>query len=229
LTESASEAKLGQALSYSRFIEGKVERNEFASESMQDPGFSFLMKELEPDDVTLIMLIAQAQNEAIGKLYDRYNHLVFSVAFAIIDDRTIAEEITLDVFVHVWRRASTYHADRGKVSTWLIAITRYHTIDILRRFKSHPEANSLNWDEISVQDGPAPRPPEEQLEISLQRDRVRNAVAQLPADQRQALALAYFKGYTHLQIAEILKQPLGTIKTRIRLAMRKLKQLLKDD
>ena len=187
------------------------------------------MTELIPDDVTLIMLIARAQNKAISTLYDRYNRLVFSVAFAILGDRNMAEEVTLDVFVHVWQRANTYRADRGKVSTWLIAITRNHAIDILRWHKSRPESNILNWDEISAQDGPAPRQTEEQLEISLQRQRVQNAVAQLPADQQQALKLAYFKGYTHPEIAEILKQPLGTIKTRIRLAMQKLRQILKED
>lgn len=187
------------------------------------------MKALTPDDVTLIALIAQAQNEALSQLYDRYNRLVFSVALSIVGDYAIAEEITLDVFVHVWQRAATYRADRGKVSTWLIAITRHHAIDILRWNRSRPEVSSFDWDEISVQDGPIPRQMEDQMEISLQRERVRNAVAKLPADQRQALALAYFKGFTHTEIAEVLKQPLGTVKTRIRLAMRKLRQMLKEE
>jgi RNA polymerase sigma-70 factor (ECF subfamily) len=187
------------------------------------------MKALTPDDVTLIALIAQARNEALSQLYDRYNRLVFSIAFAIVGDYAIAEEITLDVFVHVWQRAATYRADRGKVSTWLIAITRHHAIDILRWNRSRSEANNFKWNEILAQDGPAAHQMEDQVEISLQRERIRNALAELPADQRQALALAYFKGYTHPEIAEILKQPLGTIKTRIRLAMQKLRQMLKED
>jgi RNA polymerase sigma-70 factor (ECF subfamily) len=74
------------------------------------------MRESKPDDVSLIKRIAQTQNDAISELYDRYNRLVFSVAFAILGDRAISEEVTLDVFVHVWRKAGTYRPDRGKVS-----------------------------------------------------------------------------------------------------------------
>jgi RNA polymerase sigma-70 factor (ECF subfamily) len=187
------------------------------------------MRESKLDDVSLIKRIAQAQNDAISELYDHYNRLVFSVAFAILGDRAIAEEVTLDVFVHVWRKAGTYRPDRGKVSTWLIAITRHQAIDVLRWQNSRARANSLNWDEMSLPDGQDIRDQEESIEISLQRERVRKAVAQLPADQRQALALAYFRGYTHLQIAKELNQPLGTIKTRVRLAMKKLRRLLQED
>jgi len=187
------------------------------------------MKALIPDDVTLIERIARAQNEALSQLYDRYGRLVFSVAFAIVGDHATAEEITLDVFVQVWQRASTYRADRGRVITWLMAITRHHAIDILRWHKSRPEASSFEWEGVSAQNGPVSRQMEDQVEISLQKERIGKAVAALPADQRQALALAFFKGYTHPEIAEMLKQPLGTIKTRIRLAMRKLRQMLKED
>ena len=182
-----------------------------------------------PDDVSLIKRIAQAQNGAVSELYDRYNRLVFSVALAILDDPAIADEVTLDVFVHVWRKAETYRPERGKVSTWLVAITRHKAIDVLRWQNSRVKTNNLNWDEISLPDGLAIRDQEENVEISMQKERVRRAVAQLSVDQRQALVLAYFKGYTHLQIAKELKQPLGTIKTRIRLAMQNLRRSLQAD
>jgi RNA polymerase sigma-70 factor (ECF subfamily) len=185
------------------------------------------MKKL--DDASLIELIAQAQMDAFSELYDRYNRLVFSVAYAIVGDRAIAEEVTLDVFVHVWQRARTYRPERAKVSTWLVATTRHRAIDILRWKKSHPEAERLDWAESSLQNGLALRDAEEHVELSLQRKRVREALAQLPTDQRQALALAYFSGYSHPQIAEALKQPIGTIKTRIRMAMQKLRQMLQED
>lgn len=187
------------------------------------------MRESILDDLSLIKRIAQAQPDAIRELYNRYNRLVFSIAFAILSDRAVAEEVTLDVFVHVWRKAATYRPERGKVSTWLIAITRHQAIDVLRWQKSHPESNSLNWDDLSMPDGQTLRAPEESVEISLQRTRIWKAMNQLSVEQRQALTLAYFKGYTHLQIAKELKQPLGTIKTRIRLAMQHLRGLLQED
>src|SRR5688572_4571871 len=187
------------------------------------------MKNNKSDDSDLIRLIAQTQNDALNELFDRYNRLVFSVALAIIGDRNVAEEITLDVFVQVWKHASTYQPDRGKVSTWLIAITRHHAIDILRWRRSRPETDRLNWEGVSLQDGPISHNLEEHVESALQREHIREALAQLPEDQRKTLFLAYFKGYTQSEISQILGQPLGTIKTRIRLAMQKLRKLLKED
>ena len=192
-------------------------------------GFSPVIKKSIPDDIHLIKLIAQSRNDAFNELYERYNRLVFSVAFAIVGDRSAAEEITLDVFVQVWQRAASYRPELAKVSTWLIAITRHHAIDTLRWQKSRPEANSVNWEDRSLQDGPLIHNLEEQIESTLKKEQVRKAVAQLPAEQREALALAYFKGYTQSQISAALKQPLGTIKTRIRLAMQKLRKLLDED
>ena len=187
------------------------------------------MKKTITDDAQLIRLITKAQDDALNELYDRYNRLVFSVAIAIVGDRSVAEEITLDVFVQVWKHAATYQPDLAKVSTWLIAITRHHAIDILRWQKSRPEADPLSWDGISLQNGPAMHNLEEHVEVNLQRKQVREALAELPDDQRKALVLAYFKGYTQHEISERLGQPLGTIKTRIRLAMQKLRKLLEED
>jgi RNA polymerase sigma-70 factor, ECF subfamily len=181
------------------------------------------------DDAFLIKLIADAHTDAIQELYDRYNRLVFSVAFAILGDGSIAEEATLDVFVRVWRGAKTYRPERAKVSTWLIALTRHHAIDLLRWQNSRPDMKSLSLDNFLSQNDPTVPNPEAHLENSLQREHIRAAVAQLPVEQRQVLILAFFRGHTHQQIAEILKQPLGTIKTRIRLAMQKLRQMLSDE
>ena len=186
------------------------------------------MTELKPDDAALIALIAQARTDALNQLYDRYNRLVFSVALAVIGDRAVAEEAMLDVFVQVWRRAGTYRPDQANVRTWLIAITRHHAIDILRMQKSRPEAHMVSWHEVSVLNGPVPHGLEERVQLSMQRERVQKMVAELPPDQRDALVLAYFRGYTQSQIAEALNQPLGTIKTRIRLAMQKLRKLLDE-
>ena len=187
------------------------------------------MKESKPDDASLIRLIARAKTDALNELYERYHRLVFSVALAIIGDLQVAEEVMLDVFVQVWQRAATYDPGQAGVRTWLIAITRNHAIDILRMRKSRPEANSINLDAVSVPDGLSQHGLEEGLQLSMEREGLRSKLAELPAEQREVLVLAYFKGYTQSQIAEVLKQPLGTIKTRIRLAMQKLRKLLEEE
>jgi len=181
------------------------------------------------DDETLVRLAARDHQDALGELYERYSRLVFSLALNVVGDRATAEEITLDVFTRVWEKAETYRSDQAKVSTWLTSITRYRSIDVLRRRGSRPEQHSLDWTEVSPDHIPGVEGPEEATVLALQRQRVRAAIAALPPDQKQALALAYFKGYTHREISEILDQPLGTVKTRIRLAMQKLRDMLMDE
>ncbi len=181
------------------------------------------------NDETLILLVRRASADALNELYTRYNRLVFSLALNIVGDRATAEEITLDVFTRIWSKAETYRSDRARVNTWLTSITRYLAIDVLRRRSSRPEQSSVSWAEISADALPNGNNPEEITELMLQQARVRAAVAQLPEEQKKALALAYFKGYTHRQIAEALNQPLGTVKTRIRSAMQKLRQILQDE
>src|ERR1044071_7339713 len=101
------------------------------------------------DDEKLIRLIAQMQEGALAHLYDRYNRLVFSLAFAIVNDRATAEEITLDVFMRVWQKAETYRADQAKVSTWLTHIARNHSIDVLRRRAVRLDQYALPLDEVN--------------------------------------------------------------------------------
>jgi RNA polymerase sigma-70 factor (ECF subfamily) len=184
------------------------------------------MKYDSGDDAHLISQIANGQESAVETLYDRYNRLVFSVALAVVGDRAVAEEVTLDVFVHVWRGAKTYDPARAKVSTWLVAIARHHAIDVLRWQNSRVDSKSLLIDDLLLKHDPDLPDPEEQAELSMERKHIRSALSQLPAEQRQALFLSFFKGFSHQQIAELLAQPLGTVKTRIRLAMRKLRQIL---
>jgi RNA polymerase sigma-70 factor (ECF subfamily) len=131
--------------------------------------------------------------------------------------------------MRVWQKAGSYRADQARVSTWLTHIARHHAIDVLRRRAVRLDQSALSWDEITPG---APLPaqnPGELAEQSLRRERIHAAIARLPADQKQALMLAYFGGYTQTQLAEALKQPLGTIKTRLRLAMQKLRDFLHDE
>ena len=181
------------------------------------------------DDEALIRLIMVSKTEALSALYDRYSRLVFSMALHTVGDPATAEEITQDVFVRVWEKAGTYRSEQAKVSTWLTSITRYRAIDMLRHRGSRPERNSIGWDDLTLGAEPSVEGPEGAAEQSLDNQRVRAAVATLPLEQQRALTLAYFHGLSHSQIAEQLGEPLGTVKTRIRLGMQKLREVLQDD
>jgi len=183
------------------------------------------------DDESLLRRIVQARPEALSELYDRYARLVFSVAHNATGDSASAEEITQDVFVRAWERAGQYRPDLGTVRTWLASIARHRSIDHLRRLGARAEGQSVSWDEM-MEDRPGMEASsgstQPEAELSMLRAEVRAAVAQLPEDQKQALALAYFRGYTQGEIATALGVPLGTVKTRIRLAMDKLRAALQD-
>jgi RNA polymerase sigma-70 factor (ECF subfamily) len=181
------------------------------------------------DDEELIRLIVARQEGALAQLYDRYNRLIFSLALAVVNDRATAEEVTLDVFMRVWQKAATYRADQAKVSTWLTHITRNHAIDMLRRRSVRLDQSAVHWEERTFKAESSEQDPQDFAEVSLLRERVHVALAQLPADQRQAVLLAYFSGFSQSQIAAVLKQPLGTIKTRLRLAMQKLRESLREE
>jgi RNA polymerase sigma-70 factor, ECF subfamily len=181
------------------------------------------------DDESLIRLIVGSQTEALGELYDRYNRLVFGMARNAVSDQALAEEITQDVFMRVWNKASTYQAEQGKVVNWIAGITRNRAIDAFRHQKSLPEGTSLSLEDLPFFDPPDSLNVEREIETKFKKQRVQQALFQLPQEQRDVLALAYFRGYTHEEAAEALSQPLGTVKTRIRLGMQKLRHLLEEE
>ncbi|MCB9079086.1 MAG: sigma-70 family RNA polymerase sigma factor [Anaerolineaceae bacterium] len=181
------------------------------------------------NDEALILLIARAQPKALQELYQRYHRLVFSLALHLVGDQTTAEEITLDVFLKVWDKVDTYQPDRAKVSSWLTSIARHRAIDVLRQQRSRLNGHRVGWNDQLSQIPSNHHNPEEAASLTLRREQIRWAVAQLPPEQQEVLALAYFNGYTHREIAEKLAAPLGTIKTRLRLALQKLRQILADE
>jgi RNA polymerase sigma-70 factor (ECF subfamily) len=182
------------------------------------------------DDVALIRLIARASPEALSALYDRYGRLVFSLAFNALGDQALAEEVAQEVFFRIWEKAGTYRSEEAKVSTWLTSITRHRAIDLIRQRSVRPGLDRSEWSETQLMLVPdSADSPEAMTERALQQELVQRAIALLPEEQRRVLALAYFQGLTHSQIAELCNEPLGTIKTRIRLAMQKLRNILEDD
>ena len=183
------------------------------------------------DDVALIHQVALAHPEALSELYDRYGRLSYSLALHILGDAEAAEEVTQDVFFRIWEKAETYQVEQARVSTWLTSITRNRSIDLLRKRKIRAEGHSLSWEELQPGWEPASagRDPETLTAEAMQTHQVRAAVASLPPEQQKALAMAFFEGYSHSEIAERLGEPLGTVKTRIRIAMQKLRGLLLEE
>jgi RNA polymerase sigma-70 factor (ECF subfamily) len=157
-------------------------------------------------------------------LYDRYNRLVFSLALRVVGERALAEEIVLDSFWSVWRAADSFVADRGRFVAWLMSVARHRAIDELRRLNVRPEGNSVELDDALKM--PHADQLEEIVDLRQRRDLVRSVLAQLPGPQRQALEMAYFGGLTQQEIADKTATPLGTVKTRMRLGMLKLRDEL---
>jgi RNA polymerase sigma-70 factor (ECF subfamily) len=193
--------------------------------------FEVFLDYSEIEDAGLMRLIDEGRSEALAILYDRYSRLVYSLALGTLSNVQLAEEITQEVFFRVWQNAGSYNPEKGGVNTWLSSITRYRVIDLLRRRRVRPVSRSVEWSELSPNTTPKVdgRAPEDQAVDSMRAQRVQSALLSLPEEQRDALFLAYFQGMTHREIAAELQEPLGTIKTRIRLGMQKLRKALEED
>jgi len=171
-------------------------------------------------------------NQAVSALYDRYGRLIYSVAIHIVGDVETAEEISQDVFVRACEGADKYNADFSRVSSWLVSIARHRAIDELRRRSVRPEKNNVDLtDDMAMEprDGRLPSGGiENEVAVTIQEQNIRLVINSLPPNQQQVLNLAYFKGMSHHQIAEFTGEPLGTIKSRLRLGMQKLRDGLKN-
>lgn len=167
--------------------------------------------------------LAAGNTAAMDLLYDRYNRPVYSFAYRMLGDREQAEELLQEVFLRAWRRASRFSDSRGSLISWLLSITHNMAIDELRKQQRRPrKAESDEPDALlgTLQD--TSEPVDVQAVLADRRRLVREALAELPGNQREVLELGYFHGLTQREIAEHLDVPLGTIKTRMRLALKKL-------
>jgi RNA polymerase sigma-70 factor (ECF subfamily) len=184
-------------------------------------------------DADLHAQLAAGDSDALTALYRRYASLVFSLALRMLGNRQQAEEIVQDVFLKLWRQPQSYDASRGRFVSWLLGVTHNRAIDELRsrrRQQAHQITEADQGDASSASllaDLPDTAPDlSEQAWLSVQSQVIRTALNSLPKEQREALELAYFGGYTQSEIAQRTGQPLGTIKTRIRLGMQKLRVTL---
>ncbi len=180
--------------------------------------------ERDLDWVAHIELIATGEQHALARFYDLTNRAVFGLILRILNDRSTAEEVLLDVFSQVWRQAGFYSAQRGTPLAWLMTIARTRALDRLRSGKQEMlRKESL---ETAAEARSSEKNPEESA-ISTEHQRlVRKALAELTPEQRQVIELAYFSGMSQSEISLHLGQPLGTVKTRVRLGMIKLKESL---
>jgi RNA polymerase sigma-70 factor, ECF subfamily len=174
----------------------------------------------------LIGKAAAGDQQAVSELYDATSRMVYGLVLRVLGDEAAAEEVLLDVYMQVWRQASTYDAGRGAPLAWLATIARSRAIDRLRAGRQHFQRTS-SLETVSQQS--TGESLEEAAYATELRGIVREALAALSAEQREALELAYYAGMSHSEIAERLGQPLGTVKTRIRLGMIKLREILKPE
>ena len=177
----------------------------------------------EKDWVGLIESMAKGDQRALHALYERTHRIVFTLSVRITNNRETAEEVTLDVFHDVWRRASTYDAAGGSVVGWIMNQAQSRAIDRLRFDRRKKRVNEHVDGELQQA---AARGPQEACEVSEQADLVRHAMTVLKPEERQAIETSFFSELTYSQVAARLQQPLGTVKTRIRSALGKLRQAL---
>ena len=171
-------------------------------------------------DEDLISLVEAADAEAFATLYDRHSRAAYSLAYRMMGERQASEDLTQDAFLKVWRGASSYRAERGSVRTWILSIVHNRGIDQIRS-----QASRRRTQEKIEASAPRSQPSEAFAETlrNSQRDQVRQALNTLPPEQIKILELAYFSGYTHVEISDLLGLPLGTVKGRMRLGLKKIR------
>jgi RNA polymerase sigma-70 factor, ECF subfamily len=171
-------------------------------------------------DEDLMSLVQGGDAEAFAVLYDRHSRAAYSLAHRMMGERQAAEDLLQDAFLGIWRGAATYRAERGSVRTWILTIVHNRGIDQLRSLSSRRRTQ-----EKVEAEAPTSQPSEAFAESwrNSQREQVRAAMSTLPPEQLKILELAYFSGYTHVEIADMLVLPLGTVKGRMRLGLKKIR------
>jgi RNA polymerase sigma factor (sigma-70 family) len=194
------------------------------SDSLALPQRAVLALGVEVEHVLLLSAIAKGDEPALGALYDATVGRVYGLALRIVHQREAAEEVVEDVFLQVWQQAGRYDASRGKPLTWLLTICRSRALDYLRRVDDalvHPEPETLVAEASDERTNP------QDLLLALERNsRLYAILEKLMPVQRQLLALAFFRGMTHQEIAEHTQLPLGTVKSHVRKALDKMREYL---
>ena len=181
------------------------------------------------EDQELLVRIAAGEKDALESIYERYSSAVYSLARYMLRSEAVAEEATQDVFLNIWLKASSYSSSRGQPKTWIMSVAHHKIIDVIRsRRRSDAVSDPKEYETLdllpSQQIGT-----DEAVVRNLEAERVRRALDKLPAAQQEVVTLAYFGGLSQTEIAARLGQPLGTVKTRARLALQKLREELRQE
>ena len=180
----------------------------------------------EPSDEALLNAIAGGAVWAMDSLYQRYSRILYSLAYRMVADHQVAEDLLQDAFLAVWRRATTFSPQSGAARSWLISIMHHRTIDYLRRVRRRSTIQEAPLEELELNESIANPDAWDAAWQSVKSSHVRAALMQIPTEQRMVIELAYFQGWTHSEIAAGTQIPLGTIKARMRLGLLHLKQVL---
>ena len=183
----------------------------------------------ELEDQDLIHRSALGEKDALEELYTRYSTSVYSLARFMLRNEALAEEATQDIFLNIWLKAASFNPDRGKARSWLMSVAHHKVVDIIRsRRRSITMAHPTDYETLDLLPS-SQRPTDEEAVLNLERERIKLALTTLPEAQREVIVLAYYQGLSQSEIAQKLEQPLGTVKTRVRLAMQKLRVELEQD
>jgi RNA polymerase sigma-70 factor (ECF subfamily) len=175
-------------------------------------------------DEDLLPLMARGDARAFETIYERHAGAAYSLAYRMVGARASAEDVTQEAFMNLWRSGAHYDRRRGSVRTWILGIVHHRAIDALRRASVHSKRRSD--DETAAERLEAPERVEEDVARRDEAKAVRAAIERLPEDQVKVIELAYFGGFTHVEIAEMLETPVGTVKGRMRLGLKKLHEAL---
>ncbi len=181
------------------------------------------------DDHQLIKRVSLVDKDALEALYIRYQTPVYSLAMYMLKQPALAEEATQDIFLNIWLKASSFNAERGQPKAWIMSVAHHKIVDVIRsRRRAIINTDPADYETLDLlPSGGAST--EAQVEQTLERERIMRALETIPESQREVIILAYFEGYSQSGMAKKLDQPLGTIKTRVRLAMQKLRTTLEND
>jgi RNA polymerase sigma-70 factor, ECF subfamily len=195
---------------------------------MPDHGSDVEIEDLQRlADEDLMPLVERKDPAAFEIVYDRHGGPAYSLAYRIVGDRLVAEEVTQEAFLSVWRSGARFDRARGSVRTWLLGVVRNRAIDVLRREAGRAPTVSLELETVPEQESRFEPTDAEALRRDAGRE-VRGALRDLPEDQLKVVQLAYFGGLSHSEIADVLGMPLGTVKGRMRLAMEKMRATLAE-
>ena len=175
-------------------------------------------------DEALIVLVSRGKTEALSILYDRHSPLAFALARRMLRDEETASEVIQDAFLNVWRGAASFRPERGRFLSWLMSVVRHLAIDELRRRRSKTKAGM--FENLSITSKEKNQSGGDGAWDGLLNHDIHKALSKLPDQQRQVIELAYFQGFTQQEISDHLGDSLGTVKTRVRLGLQKLREFL---